>query len=260
MRWAIILALIGTLSLEGICSAEDGQEIGRRVPEATEIRESNESYGKEARSIMLNNARKCILKKDYEIAENLSRSVAMAEEATSNEKAEACNHLGSIYTIIFSEKKRKVHYVIARSYFQRAVSHEEDNDVFYNNLGCLHIMAGEYDEALKMFKKAKSLNPESPNAALYEGHAYFLKNDYKSAVRCFEEAEKNEQHKEKAPILKNAAIRQLLIQGLNYIRDDKPYHALGNFRFIRERGYNIRNLEHYERTAYEILAEKAALN
>jgi tetratricopeptide (TPR) repeat protein len=56
--------------------------------------------------------------------------------------------------------------------FMRAVSLKKDHTEAYNMLGFSLRKSGEYEDAIKNYKKALEINPDFPEAHEYIGEAY----------------------------------------------------------------------------------------
>ena len=61
-------------------------------------------------------------------------------------------------------------------------------DKLYIALGNTYFAEKRYNAAIRFFKKATALNPESANAYYNMGNAYFKRTAYNKAIKCYEKA------------------------------------------------------------------------
>ena len=97
----------------------------------------------------------------------------------------ALNAIGLIYASPeFGEYETSVKYL------KRSISVDPNYSDAFNHLGVAYLSMGNYDEAIKYFKRALEnplyLNPESALSNM--GYAYFKKDDYLASIKTLKEA------------------------------------------------------------------------
>lgn len=77
-------------------------------------------------------------------------------------------------------------YDNAIEYYLNSVGEIKDTSTVYNNLGYAYFEKNYYDDALRCFSYAFDIDPNHWDAALGAAISYFESNDFAEAKRCYE--------------------------------------------------------------------------
>lgn len=110
---------------------------------------------------------------------------------------EAAGQIGFIRTLkAVNSLKRAQRYInkddyeTAKIHLKKTLKIKEDFAVAYRELGKVHLMLKEYEDAIKAYERSFELNPRLSRAAYYEcGEAYFRLGDFDTAAGLFKKYE-----------------------------------------------------------------------
>jgi len=105
----------------------------------------------------------------------------------------------------------------------------------HTQVGTLLLRAGEYDQALKLFRQALSLRPNLPTALGGAGEACFELASYREAQRYLERALRQDPHLSRASTLLETTLRVLSINPFERRLTERGQRAVRAFEQARAR-------------------------